>query len=46
MVVYGLYLYIIVDYMREILMFCISTVEELVEERIISCKEETYNGDL
>ena len=40
MVVYGLYLYIIVDYTREIFMFCISTVGESVEERIISCKVE------
>jgi hypothetical protein len=41
MVVYGLYLYTIVGYMREILMFCISTVGEWVEERVISCKVET-----
>jgi hypothetical protein len=40
MVVYELYLYIIVDYMREILMCCISTVGERVEEYIISCKVE------
>jgi hypothetical protein len=41
MVVYGLYLCVIVDYMRDILMFCISTVGESVEERVISCKVET-----
>ena len=40
MFVYELYLYSIVDYTREILMCCISTVGERVEERIISCKVE------
>jgi hypothetical protein len=44
MVVYGLYLYI--GYTREIFMYCISTVRERVEERVISCKVETQNGDL
>ena len=44
MVVYGLYLYIIVGYTREILMCCISTVGERVEERVISCKVETYSA--
>jgi len=37
----GLYLYIIIGYMREILMCYISTVGEWVEERVISCKVET-----
>ena len=46
MVVYRLYLYIIVGYTREIPMCCISTVEEWVKEFVISCKVETYNGDL
>jgi hypothetical protein len=41
MVVYVLYLYIIVGYTREILMCCISTVGERIEERVISCKVET-----
>jgi hypothetical protein len=41
MVVYGLYLYIIVGYTREILMCCISIVRERVEERVISYKVET-----
>jgi hypothetical protein len=41
MVVYGLYLYIIVGYAREILIYCISTVGEWVEERVIICKVET-----
>ena len=41
MVAYELYLYIIVDYIREILMCCISTIGEWVEERVISCKVET-----
>ena len=40
MVVYGLYLYIIVGYTREILMCYISTADEQVEERAISCKLE------
>ena len=40
MVVYELYLYIIVGYTREILLYCISTVEERVEERVISYKVE------
>ena len=40
MVIYGLYLYIIVAYRREILMCCISTVGERVEERVISYKVE------
>ena len=47
MVVYGLvYLYIIVGYTREILMCCISAIGKRVEERVISCKVEIYNGDL
>ena len=46
MVVYGLYLYIIVGYTREIFVCCISIIGERVEERVISCKVETYNGDL
>jgi len=46
MVVYGLYLYIIVGYTREILMCCIYTVEERVEEHVINCKVETQHGDL
>jgi hypothetical protein len=41
MVVYGLYLYIMVGHITEILMCCISTVGELVKERVISCKVET-----
>jgi hypothetical protein len=41
MVVYGLYLYIIIGYTREILMCCISTMGERVGERDISCKVET-----
>ena len=41
MVVYGLYLYIIVGYTREILMCCISTVGERVEEHAISYEVET-----
>jgi hypothetical protein len=41
MVIYGLYLYIIVGYMRDILMCCISTMGERIEERVISCKVET-----
>ena len=41
MVVYELYLYIIVGYMREILMCCVSTIGERAEERVISCKVET-----
>lgn len=36
MVLYGLYLYIIICYMKEILMQCISTVGERVEFYIIS----------
>jgi hypothetical protein len=36
MIVYGLYFYIIVGCTREILMYCISTVWERVEERVIS----------
>jgi len=44
MVVYELYLYIIIGYMREIFKFCISTVGKWVEERIISCKvDDLYN---
>ena len=39
--VYGLYLYIIIDHTREILMCYISTVGEQVEERVISYKVET-----
>ena len=35
MVVYGLYLYIVVDYMREIFIRCISTIRERVKERVI-----------
>ena len=46
MIVYGLYVYIILGYTREILMCCISTVGERVKEYVISCKIETYNGDL
>ena len=46
MVVYGLHFYIIIGYMRGILTCCISTVGEQVEERVISCKVETYNDDL
>jgi hypothetical protein len=34
MVVYGLYLYIIVGYTREILMYYISIVRERAEERV------------
>jgi hypothetical protein len=41
MIVYGIYLYITMGHKREILMYCISTVEERVEERVISCKVET-----
>ena len=41
MVVYGLYLSIIVGYMRDILVFCISTVGEQAEECVISWKVET-----
>jgi len=41
MVVYGLYLYTIIGYTREILMRCISTVGERDEERVVSCKLET-----
>ena len=40
MVVYGLYLYIIIGYTREVLMCCICIVGERVEERVISCKVE------
>jgi len=40
MVVYGLYLYIIVGHTRQILMCCISTVGEWVEELVISCEVE------
>ena len=43
MVVYGLYLYIIVCYTRE--MCCISTKGSEFVERVISCKVETQNGD-
>jgi len=46
MVVYGLYLYISVGYTREILMRCISTVDERIEECVISCEVETSNSDL
>ena len=46
MVVYELYLYIIVGYTREILMCCISIIGKRVEERVISCKVEIYNGNL
>ena len=46
MVVYGLYLYTIIGYTREILMRCISTVRERVEDRVISYKVETLHGDL
>ena len=46
MVVYGLYLYIIVGYTREIPICCISTIWKRVEERVISCKVEIYNGDM
>jgi hypothetical protein len=38
MVVYGLYLYIIVGYRKEIHMCCISTVGECVEESVTSYK--------
>jgi hypothetical protein len=38
MVLYGLYLYI--GYTREIFMYCISTVQEQVEERVITYKVE------
>jgi hypothetical protein len=41
MVVYDLYLYTIVGYMREILMCCIFTVEEQIEEGVIICKLES-----
>ena len=41
MVIYGLYVYIIVGYTREILMCCIPTVGERVEEYVISYKVET-----
>jgi len=40
MIVYELYLYIIVSYTREILMCCIPTVREQVEEHFISYKVE------
>jgi hypothetical protein len=40
MVPYGLYLCIIIGYTREILICCISTVGERVEEHVISCKVE------
>jgi hypothetical protein len=36
MLVYGLHVYIIVGCTREILMCCISTIEERVEEHVIS----------
>jgi hypothetical protein len=39
--VYELYLYIMVSYTREILMCCISSVEERIEERVINCKVKT-----
>jgi hypothetical protein len=40
--VYGLlYWYIIVGYTREVLIYCISTVGERVEECVISCEAET-----
>ena len=35
MIVYGLYMYTIVAYTREIHMYCISIVGERVEERVI-----------
>jgi len=43
MVVYRIYLYIIVGHTREIVMCCISTVEERAKERVISCKVENYS---
>lgn len=45
MVLYGLYLYIIICYMKEILMQCISTVGERVEFHIISCNIETLESN-
>jgi hypothetical protein len=41
--VYGFYLYIIVVYIREILMCCISTIEERAEERVITHKLQGRN---
>jgi hypothetical protein len=38
MIAYGLYLYIIIGYTRDILKCCIFTVEERVKEHVISCK--------
>jgi hypothetical protein len=40
MIVYGLYLYIIVGYTREVPMCCISIVRERVEEHVINDKIE------
>jgi hypothetical protein len=40
MVVYRLYLYIIVGYTREILMYCTSKIGKWAEERVISYKVE------
>jgi hypothetical protein len=41
--VYGFYLYIIIVYIREILMCCISTIEERAEERVITHKLQGRN---
>ena len=41
MVIYGIYLYIIVGHMKEILMCCIYFIREQVEEHTISCNVET-----
>jgi len=40
MVVYKIYSYIIVSYEREILICCISTLEQRIEERAISWRVE------
>ena len=46
MVVYGLYLYIIVGYTREILMCCISTVGERVEKHVINFHLPHYEFEI
>jgi hypothetical protein len=41
MVLYRIYLYTTIEHMMEIFMCYISTIEERVEERVISCRAET-----
>ena len=45
-IVYGIYLYTIVSHAIEMLICCISTIGKRVEEHAISCRVETYHGDL